>query len=126
MLEALQQLLQLRIGILRVLDLVSNRPVVAVDLPIVATRVRLVAKEVDLVVHYATASFLFRYVLEAVCLVPTGREHVEGDLSADGVCEAEVGERLLELRNHGGSDVVLDVVGLVVVALLDRGVTADG
>jgi len=126
MLEAPQQLLQLRIRVLRVLNLVPNRPLIAINLPIVTTRVRLVAKEVNLVVHHTAPALLFRNVLQAVCLIPADGEHVEGDLSADGVCEAEVGERFLELCDHGGADVVLDVVGLVVVALLDRGVTADG
>jgi hypothetical protein len=126
LLEALQQLLQLRIRIFRVLNLVSNRPLVAVDLPVVTARIRLVSEEVDLVIHDATSSLLFRNVLEAVCLVPASGEHIERDLSADGVCEAEVGECLLELCDHSGPDVVLNVVGLVVVALLDRGVTADG
>jgi hypothetical protein len=105
LLKAFQQLLQLCIGIFRV---------------------RLVTEEVDLVVHHATPFFLVRNVLQAVCLVPASRENVEGDLSANRVCEAKVGECFLELRDHGGSDVVLDVVGLVVIALLDRRVTADG
>jgi hypothetical protein len=65
-------------------------------------------------------------MVEAVCLVPASGEHVEGDLSTDGVCEAEVGEGFFERGDHGGADVVLDVVGLVVVALLDGGVAADG
>jgi hypothetical protein len=126
LLKALEQLLQLCIGIFRVLDLVSNSPVIAVDLPVITTGVCLVTKEVNLVVHYATASLLLRKVVQAECFVPACREHVKGDLSADGVCEPEVGECLLELLDHGGSDVVLDVELLVVVALFNRGVTADG
>jgi hypothetical protein len=126
LLEAFEQLLQLRICILRVLDFVSNRPLIAVDLPVVPTGVCLVAIEMDLVVDGATPCLLIRNVLEAVRLVPARGEHVKRDLAADRVCEAEVGERLLELCDHGWADVVLDIVGLVVVALLDRGVTADG
>jgi hypothetical protein len=105
---------------------VSNRPFVAVDLPVVTTRICLVSEEVDLVIHDATPSLLFRNVLETVRLVPASGEYIKRDLSADGVCEAQVGECLLELCDHGGPDVVLNVVGLIVVALLDRGVTADG
>lgn len=104
----------------------SNGPLIAVNLPIVTTGVRLVAKEMNLVVNNATPSFLFRNVREAVRLVPTSGKDVEGDLSANGVCETEVREGLLELGDHGGADVVLDVVSLVVVALLDGGVTANG
>jgi hypothetical protein len=126
LLKAFQQLLQLCIGIFRVLNLVSDSPLIAVDLPVIAAWVRFVTEEVDLVVHHATPFFLVRNVLQAVCLVPASRENVEGDLSANRVCEAKVGECFLELRDHGGSDVVLDVVGLVVIALLDRRVTADG
>jgi hypothetical protein len=126
LLKALQQLLQLRIRILRVLNLVSNRPLITINLPVVSTRVRLITKEVDLIIHYAAPSLLLCKMVEAVCLVPTSGEHVEGDLSTDGVCEAEVGEGLLELGDHGGADVVLDVVGLVVIAFLDGGVTANG
>jgi hypothetical protein len=48
--EALQHLLHLRIGIIRVRDLVTNRPRVAVYLPVVSALVCLIAEEVDLVV----------------------------------------------------------------------------
>lgn len=126
LLKALQQLLQLRIRVLRVLNLMSNRPLITINLPIIAALIRLVSKEVDLIIHDATPALLLGHMLETVRLVPARGEHVERDLSADRVREAEVGEGFLELRDHGGADVVLDVVGLVVVALLDGGVTADG
>jgi hypothetical protein len=104
----------------------SNRPLVAVDLPIITARVCLVAEEMDLVVDDAAALLLCRQVVQAVRLVPACGEHVEGYLSADGVCEAEIRESFLELCDHCGADVVLNVVGLVIVALLDGGITADG
>jgi hypothetical protein len=105
---------------------VSNRPLIAINLPIISTGVRLITKEVNLIIHNTTPSLLLCKMVEAVCLVPTSGEHVEGNLSADGVCETEVGEGFLELGDHGGADVVLDVVDLVVVAFLDGGITADG
>lgn len=104
----------------------SNRPLITVNLPIIASRVRLVPEEVNLIVHDAAASLLLCHMLEAVCLVPARGEHVERDLTANRVREAEVWERFLELGDHGGADLVLDVVGLVVVALLGGGVAADG
>jgi hypothetical protein len=126
LLKALQQLLQLCIGIFWILDLVSDGPVIAVDLPIITARVCLVTEEVNLVVHDATPVLLLRKVVQAERLVPTSGENVKGDLSTNGVCETVVGERFLELLDHGGADVVLDVELLVVVALFNRGVTADG
>jgi hypothetical protein len=126
LLKALEQLLQLRIRILGVLYHMSNRPLITINLPIIPARIRLIAKEVNLIIHHATPALLVRNMLETVRLVPARGEHVKGDLSADGVCEAEVGEGFFERGDHGGADVVLNVVGLVVVALLDRGVAADG
>jgi hypothetical protein len=119
LLKALEQLLQLRIRILGVLYHMSNRPLITINLPIIPARIRLIAKEVNLIIHHATPALLVRNMLETVRLVPARGEHVKGDLSADGVCEAEVGEGFFERGDHGGADVVLDVVGLVVVALLD-------
>ena len=124
LLEALQQLLQLRIRIIRVLNLVANRPLVTVNLPVVAALVRLVAEEVDLVVD--DSSLLLRLdVPQAVGLVPAGGKDVKGDLAADGVCEACVGEGFFELDDHGLPDLVLEIKLLVLVALFSGGVATD-
>jgi hypothetical protein len=124
LLEARHHLLHLRISIIRVLHPVPNRPLVAEKLPVVAARVRLVAEEVDLVVD-ESPRLLRLNVSQAVGLVPAGGEDVEGDLAADGICEAGVGEGFLELGDHGLPDLVLEVVLLVFVALVGGGVTAD-
>jgi hypothetical protein len=106
---------------------VALGPGVGVDLPIVPSLVCLVPEEVDGGVLDAIGPLGFSlYMVQAVCLVPALGEDVEGDLSADRVGQAEIGESFLELGNHLGSDVVLNVVLVVVVALLDAGVTADG
>lgn len=104
----------------------SNRPLVAIDLPIIASWISLVAEEVYLVVFDAAPSLLFLDVLEAVRLIPTGGENVKRNLTADGVCKAKVGEGFFQRSDHGGANIVLDVIGFVVVALLGGGVTANG
>jgi hypothetical protein len=105
---------------------VPNRALIAINLPIITARVCLVAKEVNLVIDDAATSLLLCNVVQAVCLVPASGEDIKRDLSTNGVCEAGVGEGLLELGDHGRANVVFDVVGLVVIALLDRGVAANG
>ena len=55
------------------------------DLVVVAALVRLVAEEVDGAVLDATDLLLCFHVLQAVGLVPSSREDIEGDLPADGV-----------------------------------------
>lgn len=63
-----------------------NRPLVLVDLVVVAALVRLVAEEVDGLEVDAVGQVLVGFdVLQAVRLVPAGGEDVEGDLAADGV-----------------------------------------
>ncbi len=103
-----------------------NRPLITINLPIVSALIRLVAKEVNLVIHDARALLLGLDMAQAVRLVPARGEHVEGNLPADRVCEARVGEGFFQLGDHGRADVVGDVVGLVFVALVGRGVAADG
>ena len=103
-----------------------NRPLIAIYLPVIPALVRLIAKKVYLVVHDARPRLLRFNVSQAVRLVPARGEDVEGDLAADGVCEAVVRESFFELCDHGGTDIVGEIVGLVVVALLGRGVAADG
>jgi hypothetical protein len=127
LLKRLEQLLQLRIRIVRILDRVTNRPLIAVDLIIITTLIRLITKEMNrLVIDAVLPLLLLRDKVQAVRLVPARGEDVEADLPADGVCEAVVRERLFQRAHHGGADVVLDVVLLVLVALLGGGVAADG
>ena len=105
----------------------TDCPLIAVDLVIISALVRLITKEVNrLVIDAILPLFLLRNKVQAVRLVPASGEDVEADLPADGVCEAVVRERLLKRAHHGGPDVVLDVVLLVLIALLGGGVTADG
>jgi hypothetical protein len=68
-----------------VLDGVANGAGVAVNLPVVAALEGLVAEEVNrLVLDAARLLGLVLEVLEAVGLVPAGREDVKGNLAADG------------------------------------------
>ena len=64
----------------------TNRPLVVVDLPVVAARERLVAEEMDVLVVNAGETlggvFLGFDVPQAVRLVPSGGEAVERDLAA--------------------------------------------
>jgi len=70
---------------LRVVDGVTNRPLVTENFVVVATGHALVTKEVDVLV-VDTGNLLFGLeVAQAVCLVPTSRENVKGDLAANGV-----------------------------------------
>ena len=62
--------------------------------------VRLVPEEVNLL------KLLVLDVPQGVGLVPPSREHVEGDLPADGEGEGQVGELLLEDLDEGGADAV--------------------
>lgn len=72
-------------GVIWIFHGVSNGSGVGIDLPIIATFESLVAKEVDVfVVDPAQSLFSFN-VTEAVCLIPTGRENIEGDLATDRI-----------------------------------------
>ena len=63
----------------------ANGARVLEDLVVVAALVRLVAEEVDGAVLDATDLLLCFHVLQAVGLVPSSREDIEGDLAANGV-----------------------------------------
>jgi hypothetical protein len=105
----------------------SNRPLILVNLPVITPLVRLVPKEMYRLEVHAVGQVLVRLnVAQAVCLIPTGGEHIEGDLATDRVCEADVWEGFFELGDHGGADVVFFVVGFVFVTFGGGGVTADG
>jgi hypothetical protein len=80
-----EQLLQLSHCLLRAGHTVAHSARVLEDLVVVAALVRLVAEEVDLGVLDAGDLLLGLDVLQAVSLVPAGREDVKGDLSADRV-----------------------------------------
>lgn len=72
-------------GILRSSNCVSNRPWIGVDFVIVAASERLVAKEVDGLVLNARDILFSLDVLQTVCLVPTGRKDVKGNLATNRV-----------------------------------------
>lgn len=60
-------------------------------------------------------------MLQAICFIPSRREHVEANLASDGECEAVVGEFSLQ-----GCDKLLThtrglVVSFKLVALFDSG-----
>ena len=68
----------------------ADRALVGEDLVVVATRVRLVAKEVDGLVGDAVGLLgLVLEVAQAVGLVPADGEDVERDLAADGEAAKE-------------------------------------
>ena len=64
----------------------SNGPGIRVNLIIVTALVSLVTKEVDGgVFDSARVLCIFLEMLKAVCLIPSSREDVEGDLTTDRV-----------------------------------------
>ena len=75
---------------------------------------RLVSEEMDLVVILQE--------LQAVRLVPSLGDHVEGNLTSNQVDEVEIGKLLLQHLHHLLSHVVLLVVGAKRVALLLRAI----
>jgi hypothetical protein len=79
-----KQLLELSSSVLGGLDAVADGARVFVDLVVVTALVCLVAEEVDRCV-LGSVLLLGLDVLQAVCLVPTSGENVEGDLSTDRV-----------------------------------------
>ena len=82
----LKQLLELCHRLLWVLDTVSDRARVLVDLVVVTALVRLVTEEVNrLVIDAAWHILLALDVLQAIRLVPAHGEDVERDLTSDGV-----------------------------------------
>ena len=83
-----------------------------------ADRHRLVSKEVNLVV--------VRQKLETVRLVPSLRNDVEGNLSANEIDEVHVRELLLQHFHHLLANVVLLVVLTKGVSLLLGAVAANG
>lgn len=79
-----KELLQLCHRILGARHRVSNCPRIAVDLIVVSSLVSLVTKEVNCgVFNTARLLGLVLEMLQAVGLVPPGREHIEGYLAAD-------------------------------------------
>ncbi len=105
-----------------------HRPLILKNLPIIAPLIRLIPEKMHRrKVHLAPGALLLGLdVLQAVRLVPAGREDVEGDLPADGIGEAEVGELLFQGGDEGGADVVRRVVRFEGVAFGGGGVAAYG
>ena len=66
----------------------TNSPGIAVNLVIVSARKAFVAKEVDGLVLNTRDILLGLDVLQAVGLVPAGRENIERDLAADRITMA--------------------------------------
>lgn len=104
-----------------------NRPRIFKDFVVVPALERLVAKEVHRgVCDPARLLGLVLQVLQAVRLVPAGGEHVKRDLPANGEGQAQMPKALAQLRDKRLADLVHLIVRLVVVALLDARVAADG
>lgn len=80
-----KSLLQLLHGVLWTIDRVTDSARVRKDLIIIAAGEALVAEEVDCLVVDAGDVLLGLDVLQAVSLVPTSGEDIEGDLAANGV-----------------------------------------
>lgn len=59
-------------------------PLIREDLMIIATGQCLVAEEMNRLVFDSSNVLLSLDMLKTVCLVPSGWEHVEGDLPANG------------------------------------------
>lgn len=80
----IEKLLEITDSVLGASDSVADGPLVAKDLVVVAALKGLVTKEVDVLVSDTAVSGVVLEVLEAVGLVPTSGEDVEGDLTANG------------------------------------------
>lgn len=82
----IEHLLENAPRVVRVLDRVALDAWVCVYLPIVAALESLVTEEMDFAVRDAVGLLsLVLEVSQAVRLVPSGGEHVEGELAADGI-----------------------------------------
>lgn len=80
-----KNLLQLLHGVLWTINRVADSAGVRKDLIIVAAGEALVTEEVDCLVLDTRDVLLGLDVLQAVSLVPTSGEYIEGNLAADGV-----------------------------------------
>jgi ketopantoate hydroxymethyltransferase len=123
----IKELLKDAHGVLGTGNRMANGSGISVNLVIVAALESLVTKEVNVLVGNAIGLLgLVLEVLEAVGLVPASREHVEGNLSANGKGEAEMTKSLLEDSDKLLTDLGILVVLLEVVSFLCASVTADG
>lgn len=79
-----EYLLELLHGIIWISNRVTNRPRIGKDLIIVTTLIGLVAKEVNSGIGHSTRllSLILKHT-QAVRLVPTSREDIEGDLATN-------------------------------------------
>lgn len=78
----------------------ANGSGVRVNLVIITTWERLVSEEVDRLVFNAGDLLLGFHMLQAVRLVPTGREDVERDLSTDGIAMGGASAEILNSRQE--------------------------
>lgn len=114
-------------GVLGALDRVADGAGVLVDFVVVAALGRLVAEKVNVLVGDAVGLLgLVFEVLEAVRLVPAGREDVKRDLASNGECQAPVPKLFLEHRHKLFAHLGLFIILLEFVALLVARVAADG
>mmetsp|Transcript_2252 Transcript_2252/g.14943 ORF Transcript_2252/g.14943 Transcript_2252/m.14943 type:complete len:319 (-) Transcript_2252:494-1450(-) len=93
-------------------------PFRGVDFVIVPARIRLVPEEVDF--------FVLVQVPQAEGFVPSTWEHIEADLSTDGIRQVVVVELLLEHLHHLGTHVRILVVRFERVSFFLAAVPADG
>ena len=62
-----------------------HRPLILINLPIIPTLIRFIAKKVDSLILNAIRQILIRLdMAQTVRLVPAVGEDIEGDLAADG------------------------------------------
>mmetsp|Transcript_87863 Transcript_87863/g.253415 ORF Transcript_87863/g.253415 Transcript_87863/m.253415 type:complete len:233 (+) Transcript_87863:191-889(+) len=97
----------------------SDRARRLVDLIVVAALEGLVPEKVDLI------EVTLGQITQAISLVPTRREQVEGDLPADGEGQVQVRELLSHLCHHVFPNIVRQIELLELVALLSAAVPAD-
>jgi hypothetical protein len=95
-----EKLLQDSHRILRTLDGMANSARVVVDFAVVTALEPFVSEKVNGGIVDSRDLLLCLDVLEAVCLVPAGREDIKRDLSADGVTGNLLGIRFCANRNN--------------------------
>lgn len=97
-----------------------NGSFVREDFKVVTTLKGLVTEKVNLI------EFVLVNELEAIGLIPSGREAVKGNLSSDAVGQVQIGKLLSHGSDHILADIVLQIELFVIVAFRSRAVASNG
>lgn len=101
-------------------DCMSNGSLMGENFEIVPPFKRLVTEKMNLIIVRRINEF------ETIGLVPSGRKHIETNLSSNAVGEIQIGKLFAHCDHHGFSDLVLQIVGFVIVAFFATAVATNG